>query len=128
MPHHSLEVFHKFFDHPNSESGEAKRWTDGWLFVIEASIVYPKSINSGKGGVKTDFLFIFYLSLHYFIIIPKTYARTEEKERKGDGKMKWKLTQRVTVFSFYFFILSPVLYLVVIFSSPFSSFSLPRVF
>lgn len=83
MPHHSLEVFHKFFDHPNAESGEVKRWTDGWLFVIEASIVYPKSINSGGGE---DFLFIFYLSLHYFIIIPKTYARTHG--RKGRGEME----------------------------------------
>lgn len=122
MPHHSLEVFHKFFDHPNAESGEVKRWTDGWLFVIEASIVYPKSINSRGGGL--NFLFIFYLSLHYFIIIPKTYARTEEKE---EGRWKNEMEVNSKSNCFLFFYSPPVLYLVVIFS-PLSSFSLPRVF
>lgn len=101
MPHHSLEVFHKFFDHPNAESGEVKRWTDGWLFVIEASIVYPKSINSGGGGG----FFVYFLSFsslfYYYSEDLRTHAR--KKGKRGDGKMKWKLTQRVTVFSFLFF-------------------------
>lgn len=76
---------------------------DRRMAVRYRSIHCLPKIDKQQGGGWIFCLFSIFLFIILLLFQRLTHAR--KKRKRGDGKMKWKLTQRVTVFSF--FILPP---------------------
>lgn len=95
-----VEGFHKFFDQQHGCYCCQRRRT---AVRYQNDHCLPKSIIKGGGGKRRFFIICLFslpfASLHYFIIIIIIILKTPLREK---GKMKQKLTQRVTALFFFF--------------------------